>query len=284
MERMTAGMSLYEDFERVDAGLDGRLGVAVRFPDSGEEILYHADETFPSASVIKIAVLVAVYEGVRAGVTSLDDRLPLPSSRVGGSGVLQFLDAGLNLTVRDLCWLMITVSDNVATNMLIALLGVERINGTIKGFGLEHTVVNRPISFDAPGYFAETTPGDMMRLLARIDDGTAVDKDACAEMLAMLRECEGRDGIPRYLPMREYGGGDENKPPAIQIAHKTGSINGVRNDAGIVYLNDAQPPRRYIVSIFTANVADDTLWTSENVASRTVAEVSRLVYRYASNS
>ena len=90
-----------------------------------------------------------------------------------------------------------------------------------------------------------------------------------------MKECQSKDGIPRYLPIHDT---DDDATAPVEVAHKTGSINGVRNDAGIVYLNRYDPPRRYILSIFTADVDDDRLWTPENTASRAVAEVSRLVY------
>jgi beta-lactamase class A len=276
-------MVLYDEIAGVAAALPGRLGVAVRFVESGEEVLYHADDVFPAASVIKAAILVAVYEAAEEGGISLDGNLALPEARVKGSGVLRYLSRRLAPTVRDACWLMITVSDNVATNMLIELLGVERINSTIQRLGLERTTLYRSISFDAAGPFAETTPRDMLRLFAHLDAGTAASAASCAAMLDMLKECQSKDGIPRYLPIHDR---DEAGPlpPSIEVAHKTGSLNGLRHDAGIVYLNTMAPPRRYIVSIFTADVADEALWTPENVAARAVAEVSRLVYFYAGSS
>ena len=278
-------MGLYEDIAHIAADLPGRLGVAVRFLENGEDVFYHADDVFPSASVIKVAILVALYQAAHEGQIGLDDRLEIPAMRVAGSGVLRHLAAGLTPTARDLAWLMITISDNVATNMLIAALGVERINRTIKELGLTATTLHRPISFDVSGHFAETTPRDMMRLLVSLATETTVGTetmigaDASNEMLSMLKECQGTDGIPRHLPIHDRDATDG--PPSIEIAHKTGSIDGVRNDVGIVYLNDAVPPCRYILSVFTADVADDALWTPENIATRAVADVSRLVYQAA---
>jgi len=278
-------MGLSEDIARVAADLPGRLGVAVRFMKSGEDVFYHADDVFPSASVIKVAILAALYQAAHESDIGLDDRLEVPATRVEGSGVLRHLGAGLTPTARDLAWLMITISDNAATNMLIAALGVERINHTITQLGLTATTLHRPISFDVSGHFAETTPRDMMRLLDLLATETtvgtemAVGGDASNEMLSMLKECQGTDGIPRHLPIHDRDATDG--PPSIEIAHKTGSIDGVRNDVGIVYLNDAVPPCRYILSVLTADVADDALWTPENIATRAVADVSRLVYQAA---
>ena len=272
-------MGLSEDIARVAADLPGRLGVAVRFMKSGEDVFYHADDVFPSASVIKVAILAALYQAAHENDIGLDDRLEVPATRVEGSGVLRHLGPGLTPTARDLAWLMITISDNVATNMLIAALGVERINGAITQLGLTATTLHRPISFDVSGHFAETTPRDMMRLLDLLATETVVGADASNEMLSMLKECQGTDGIPRHLPIHDRDATDG--PPSIEIAHKTGSIDGVRNDVGIVYLNDAVPPCRYILSVFTADVADDALWTPENIATRAVAAVSRLVYQAA---
>jgi beta-lactamase class A len=274
-------MTLYEEIDAVANGLPGagRLGVAARLVDAGgEELLYRPDDVFPTASVIKALILVATYEAERAGRLRLDDRIPLTREmRVEGSGVLLYCAPGIAPTIGDLTWLMMSISDNVATNMLIDLLGIEAINGVGAALGLERTTLHRPISFDAPGHFAETSPRDMLRLFAHIDAGTAVDAAACTAMLEILKECQSKDGIPRYLPIHDT---DDDETAPVEVAHKTGSINGVRNDAGIVYLNRYEPPRRYILSIFTADVDDDRLWTPENAASRAVAEVSRLVYRH----
>lgn len=201
--------------------------------------------------------------------------------RVEGAGALRHLAGGLTPTARDLAWLMITISDNVATNMLIAAVGVERINHTIKELGLAATTLHRPIFFDAPGHFAETTPRDMMRLLAILATDTTVSTEVATEMLSMLKECQGTDGIPRHLPLHDRDATDG--PPPIEIAHKTGSIDGVRNDVGIVYLNDARQPCHYIyiLSVFIADVTDDALWRPANIATRAIADVSPVVYQAA---
>ncbi|GAC1432344.1 MAG: serine hydrolase [Chloroflexota bacterium] len=277
-------MSLHEAIIRLAAGLPGRLGVALSFPATGETVLYHADEVFPSASVIKVVILAEVYRRALVdGTLDLSERLVLgPESRVAGSGVLVHLSDGVTLTVEDAAKLMIVVSDNVATNMLLDLTGIEPVNALARDLGLEQTVLNRKIGFDQPGYFAVTTPADMMRFFTLLDRRELVSAAVAEAVLAVLKECAAETMIPRYLPINPYAEELGRPAPPVEIAHKTGSISGVRNDAGLVILR--RPEReeaRYIVSVFTADVRDDDLWTPENVATRAVAEVARLAYEAA---
>jgi len=275
---------LYEGVARIAGALPGgRMGVAIALLNTDETVLYNAEQVFPSASVIKVAVLAEVYRQCAEGSLDLGRRLTLgAAARVMGSGVLAHLRDGLTLTVEDAAKLMIIVSDNVATNMLIDLVGVEAINATLRRLDLRGTVLRRKVSFDLPGSFADTTPGDMLRLFTLLDRRELVSAAASEAMLAILKDCAADSMIPRYLPINPYAEELGRPLPPVEVAHKTGAISGVRNDVGLVILRSPEGVQvRYIVSAFTADVPDGDLWTPENAAVRAVAEVGLLAYQAA---
>jgi beta-lactamase class A len=263
----------------------GLMGVAAKNLATGEEILVNADLRFPTASAIKTAVMVEAYRQAAEGKLALDAQVTLrEADKVGGTGVLNGLRDGLTLTVADLIHLMIVVSDNTATNLLVTRLGSARINEGMVSLGLADTKIFRPTFRDGradvlPELEKEfglgmATPREMARLMALIADGKAVSADASAAMMATLRRQQDRAMIPRLLP---HGGG-------LQIGNKTGTDqeklpgkNGVRGqvcvDAAIV----TGPKVRYAIAIFARQV-EDARGGVENDALVTGARVSRMVY------
>ena len=265
----------------------GTIGIAAKNLITGEEIGLNRDTRFPTASTIKVAVMMEVYEQEAANTLRLDTPITLhESDKVGGSGVLSGLHDGLTLTVADLVQLMIVLSDNTATNLLITRLGTSKINARLSAYGLQDTRLFRPTFRDGhadvhPELEREfglgmTTPRDMTKLLALIADGKAVSPDASAAMLATLRRQQDRAMIPRLLPAvngLEVGnktGTDAEKRPAAD-----GTRRHVRGDVAIV----SAPGVRYVVAILTREV-DDTRWGIENDAMTTGARVSRIIYDY----
>ena len=126
-------------------GSGARVGLYARRPD-GEFFGYRDDEVFPSASTIKIGIMIELFRRIDAGEFDLDQRHQLRATdQAAGSGVLQHLDRGLNPTLRDLCYLMMSISDNLATNIIIGLLGLDRVNATLGSLGLTVSVLGRPM-------------------------------------------------------------------------------------------------------------------------------------------
>ena len=126
------------------AQFPGTLGVAIRYLPDGPEVTFNADGLFPTASVIKVPILVEVFAQAAAGILDLHGRIPLGDrDKIEGSGVLQYLQPGLMPTVRDLAELMIIVSDNTATGMLIDAVGVDAVNGRMRGLGFTQTTLGR---------------------------------------------------------------------------------------------------------------------------------------------
>ena len=178
---------------------------------TGETIAVNADTRFPTASTIKTAVMVEAWQQIADGQLTLETVLPLQeSAKVGGAGVLRGMHDGLALTVADLINLMIILSDNTATNMLIGRVGTARVNQRLVSHGLTETKLFRPTFRDGradvlPDLEREfglgmTTPREMARLMGLIAEGKAVSRAASEAMLATLVRQQDRAMIPRLLP------------------------------------------------------------------------------------
>ena len=229
----------------------GTVGLAARHLETGDTLTWRVDEEFRTASLIKTAIQVAVMRRVRLGAFNLDDQVELAEGDlVGGSGVLAVLRPGLRCTVSDLCTLMIVVSDNTATNMLIDLCGgVDVVNDDLAYLGLDGIRLNHRLGYPPPSLvtgvsrpytgsgtpLAMGTPEAFCELMARLHAGTLVDKDASAQIIAVLRHQQHQALFPRaFIDIPEPG--DSPGPGCPWLAHKTGYVDGCRTDGGLLYL------------------------------------------------
>jgi beta-lactamase class A len=270
------------------AAFRGEMGVAAFDPAGRRWITLNADARFPTASAIKTAVMVEVFHRIAAGSLRRDQLVTLEESdKVGGSGVLHSLRAGAQYSVADLQYLMIALSDNTATNMLLELVGARAVTERMEAYGLRETRLYRP-SFrggraeihpeeEREFGLGSSTPREMARLMALIAEGRAVSREASEEMLALLRKQQSREMIPRLLPGAEAGVTVANKmgQDTEKLADGKGRRGAVRVDAAIV----DTPKGRYVIAIF-ARRTDDTRWSVDNEAYVAGAEISRLVYQH----
>jgi beta-lactamase class A len=264
-------------------GFDGVVGAAARNLQTGEEIVVNGDMAFPTASAIKTAVMLEAWHQAAEGVLSLDTALTLrDSDKVGGSGVLNGLSDGLALKVRDLIHLMIVLSDNTATNLLVNRLGTRKIDERLIAHGLHRTKIFRPTFRDGrPDVFPElerefglgmSTPREMATLMALIAEGRAVSGEASAAMLATLRRQQDRAMIPRLLP-GSLQVGNKTGTDVEKLADERGRRGAIRVDAAIV----ADEKIRYVIAIFVRR-AGDTRGGVDNEAVLLGARLSQLVY------
>lgn len=259
---MTADEHLAHAIEEIALALGGTLSVAVRDVRRGKALDFRADERLPSASVIKVAILVELMAQAEGGDVSLSDRVTLRDvEKVPGSGVLPMLHEGLELTLEDLAHLMITVSDNTASNMLIELLSCDRINARLAGLGLTQSRLERKFyDFEARdrGLDNWITAGEMADLLVAIEQRRVVSANACEKMLAIMRKQQFDNRIPKLLP------------PDTPVANKTGSITGVCHDVGVIY----SPAGPLALAVLTQGV------DSPAAAEGGIRHVARVVYTY----
>lgn len=256
--------------ERV-AAHQGTVGLAVIDLDTGEALAIRGDEPFPTASVIKVPVLVEVFHQVENGPLRLEDPLVLiAADRKPGSGILQHLSTPHELTVADAALLMIAHSDNTATNLLIDRVGIGPVNARMDSLGLPRTTLHRKLfgpesSSIAPDSSARygvgvTTPAEMAGLLAMLYRGEVVSAPASERMLEILRRQFYRESIPRHLA-------------GAPVANKTGSESAVRNDCGVVY----GEARDFVLCVFTRENRDRS-WSLDNEAQVLAADLARILY------
>src|SRR6266480_1892605 len=242
----------------------GIVGYSVIDLESGQRISRRGDETFPTASLIKVAILVTVYDLVAKGQLSLDDPLTvLKIDQVPGSGVIQFLHNGTMLTVHDAAWLMSTISDNTATNLLLDRIIIRRVWAKMDSLGLQHTRVhsksflrNSSVAMDSSVKYGlgVTTPNEMAHLFELMAQGKAVNPTADSTMLDIL-EHNGTDFM-----LQRYAGG-------ARAAHKDGETDAVRTECTLWYLRN-----RVVVCVMTKENKDQR-WILDNEPQLTLASM-----------
>ncbi len=261
----------------------GTAGIYAVNLRTGEEIAIDADVRFPTASTIKTAVMLEVYHQAAEGSLSLDEVLPVKDTeRVGGSGVLNGMSPGLSLKVRDLVHLMIVLSDNTATNVLVNRVGTRRIDDRLTALGFKETKIFRPTFRDGkPDIHPElekefglgmATPREMGRLMAMIAQGKAVSSEASQAMLATLRRQQDRAMLPRLLPPG-FQVGNKTGTDSEKVADAAGHRGAIRADAAIV----EGPGAHYVIAVFTRR-GRDTQGGVDNGGVVLGAKIARLVH------
>ena len=275
------------------ASFDGVAGVAARDFDTGEEILFNADTIFPTASTFKTVLLYELFRQVDQGIIDPAARITFEDRhRVPGSGVLQDLDAGASLTVKDIATLMIVVSDNAGTDIIYDLIGRAPVAATIERLGMSQTHLPlgcwgilaglQNLDPDDPSLtyvelkrrLAETespwdsnalketpdndisTPNDLLHLVETIHKGEGLSTAARDAVIDILLRQKSDERIPALLPF------------GVKVAHKTGSVKGVRNDIGIVYAGD----HTYGIALMSKRAESGV------EATQLVAKLSKIVY------
>ena len=258
---------LYSFIHQEDEQLNGNLHVAITDIKSGEELHYRSDERVKTASVIKLPILVHIALLCHEGKQSWNEKLALTDQeKVAGSGVLTGLSEGLEISVRDLCQLMIVISDNTATNMLIERFGIAPINEGVRSLGLLQTqVFRKAYSPDDPNSESNlfglgvTTARECNHLLKLLTNPSIIPDKVSQSVLSIMSQQQYRDYLPRFLPQDWH------------YAGKTGGVDGIRNDVGIITSSGGN---NYAVSAFTQGLTD-LRWTPENDGVMTIARVGR---------
>jgi beta-lactamase class A len=231
----------------IDQHLDGVMGVAIEDLATGDHYFLHEDEVFAQASSIKITVLANLYLQVQQGKLKLTDPYTVQSSDlVPDSDIMGGLTPGVTrLTLRDLATMMVAVSDNSATNVLIDRVGMANVNAMLDSLSLTHTRLRRKmmdLQAAKEGRENISTPREMMTLLGAIYRGKVLNKESIADFFAMLST--NKDSwIPRELPAD------------LKIANKPGALEAVRNDSGIVFV-EGRPYAICVMTSFLRNERD----------------------------
>jgi beta-lactamase class A len=244
----------------IDHNLDGVLGVAILDLNSGKKFLSNGDEVFPQASSIKIAVLAELYRQAQSGKLKLTDLYTVQASDlVPDSDIMDGLTPGITrITVRDLATMMVAVSDNSATNVLIDRVGMENVNAMLDSLRLVHTRLRRKmmdLKAASEGRENISTPAEMMALLEDLYRGKVLNREMTDAFFTML--ATHKNGfITRELP------------DGTKVANKPGELEGVRNDSAVVFVEN----RPYVICVMT------TYLRRERDGEAAIAKISAAAY------
>jgi beta-lactamase class A len=258
------GMSLkLEDtIKDVDRRLDGYIGVAILDLTSGETIFYHADDVFPTASSIKIPVLAELYRQAEKGTLKLQDIYTVRAEDdVEDSAIFNGLVPGVTkLTLRDLAQMVVAVSDNAATNVLIDRVGMQNVNSLLQSLSLTKTKLQRKmmdLQAAKEGRENLATPREFMMLMEAIYRGRVLNKQSTEDFLKLLST---RKGSPFQRALGEE----------VRVADKHGELDAVRCDFGVVYATN----RPFVLSVMTTYLKDN------REGEEAIEEIAQAAYHY----
>lgn len=265
--------ALRRELERIAARYAGVVGISMRNLATGEALSIRGHEAFPSASLIKVPVLVTLLDEVEQGRVRLDERVSLIArDRVGGSGVLKHMASGLLPTVEDLAWLMIVLSDNTATNLLLDRIDIHTVWTKMESLDLPHSKIHSKtfrrqtsIAMDSSVVYGlgVTTPDETVRLFMLLHEGRAVSPALDSLAIRMLLANQDGQLLTRWLPGN------------VRVAHKSGAVDRARNDCGIVY----SPAAPLALCVMTRE-NEATTYAVDNPAYLLAARVAREVFRH----
>lgn len=253
------------------AGFSGSVSLYAKNLDTGAAYSFGGDDLVRTASTIKIAAMVEAFARVEEARAQWSDELRLTKeSKVSGSGILPAFADGLRLTLRDAVNLMMILSDNTATNLVVDVLSADAINARMQSLGLSHTRLMRKIGGGGDSVdgrkeenrrfgLGRSSPREMVQLLEKLERGEIVSPAASTEMIALMKREQGTHGIWRALP-------------GVPKATKSGALDRLRSNVGILY-----HPRGRIALAITCDDMPKTDWSVDNPALLTMSRLSEIV-------
>jgi len=262
------------------AGFEGTVSLYAKNLDTGESIGIHATDPVRAASTIKLPIMMSVFDAVAKGKAKRTDTLAVTAAeKVSGSGVIgaEFSD-GVQLPLRDVLHLMIVLSDNTATNMILERFTADAVNSYLDSIGIKTTRSMRkvrgdgnqlktPAGYSAAGKLPEnqkyglgvSTPRDMVTILEKLERGEIVSPEASREMLAIMKRCQDNTGVRRRLP-------------GVSIANKTGALDALRSDVALVYSKGGR-----IAMAITVDDMPKPDWSPDNPGSTLIADLAKML-------
>ncbi|MDT8861888.1 class A beta-lactamase-related serine hydrolase [Alkalihalobacillus sp. MEB130] len=287
-------MSLQNKIEEIVGRSNATFGVAVKHLETGEEAVINGDMLFQQASVFKIPILVKLLKDVETNQIRLDSRVTMvKEDRVPGSGILQELDSGLDVTVKDLALLMIIVSDNFATDKLLHMIGIDHVHQYMESIGLTETSIKHScydllrisvgigegasyddvllqlkngeydhdsVVFERSTNASVSTAKEMNLLLEKLLNQELLNETYTNVMVDILLKQRIQNRLPALLP------------EGTKIAHKTGTLDHYLNDCGIVFLPEEKGT--FVISVFSSH------HSSSKEGDQAIAEISEAAYTY----
>lgn len=266
-------LSLEERIKTELISYNGKMGIYID-DLKGHKIEFNSLEKFETASSIKSFILMDLFEQVENGTKDLNEILTYEKEDyVDGSGVLNSLDSGVEMTAINIARLMIIVSDNVATNIMIRYLGIDHINETIKKYGFSDTVLHNKIDFEKYRQLGTSTPQDYGKLFSQLAKGEIVSKKASEAMIEVFKMQHYNSMLVRDFPQYYLDPDNFGDEEVISVASKSGSMNACRNDGGIVFT----PYGPYVIVLFNKEFYDPLYYPNHD-ATVYGGRVSRLIF------
>lgn len=271
------GRTLAARIEPLVRAHHGKICVAIKHLDSGESYAFDDDDEMPTASLIKFMIMLEVYLQVAEGKVKLDDKLTLrKADMVPGSGILTYhFSDGATFPLRDAVRLMIVYSDNTATNMVLDHIGLASTNQRLESMGFSKTKLNAKVFRGATSSLdpertkkfglGSTTARETILLLEQVHKGKIVSPAVCKEMLGHMKKCDDKLKLKRFLPDK------------IEVAHKSGTVDAARTDAGILYL----PSGPVAICVLTAK-NEDKSWKDDNEGNVVIGRIAQQVVQHFS--
>jgi beta-lactamase class A len=254
----------------------GKVALFAENLQTGKSVAINPDEVIQTASTIKLTALVEAGHQIKDGKKHWDDKVTLrKEDQVGGSGIFQFLRTPIQISFEDVLTFMVITSDNTGTNLAIDQLGIPNINARITALGLKNTYFYKKVFKPAEGPMpadqkkfglGKTTAREMAKVIESIQSCEISDAEICKKLMEMLKNQQDRNSIPRYTESS-----DTSETPSA-IANKTGALNALRADVGIVFTKSGP----IVISAYTYENQDQK-WTPDNEGCLTMAKLAKAI-------
>src|SRR5215203_5896171 len=266
-----AQSSLDDQVKPIVASFKGKVSLFAKNLDTGETFALNADERVRTASTIKIAVMIEAFARVAEGKAKWTDDLVLTKEKkVSGSGILGELSDGLHLTLRDAVHLMMILSDNTATNLVLDVLTTDAVNARMESLGFKQIKINRKVGSggeSAAGNDPEnkkfglgvTTPRDMVLVMEKLERGEIISAAASKEMINLMKREQGRNAIGRSLS-------------DVPMASKSGALDRLRSAVGILYTKKGR-----IAMAISCDDMPEVMWSVDNPAYLLMSKLSEVI-------
>lgn len=280
---MANAMALRAEVERIAGEFSGRVSVSANNLTTGERLDVRDAESIPALSAIKLGIMAELFfQMEEEGKIALTDKVTVNQSDLrGGTGVFREFETPFEITVKDVCMMMIVVSDNTCTWLLSHMLGKDNINNRMRSLGMNEYSLNSDLGPDTfeemkgkdVDAYSECSSRDFTNLVTRIAQGELVSKSASAAMLDIMGRCQHIEWLGRYLPLNQFPA-EAGIVPEVKLYNKLGAYLHGRCDVGYI----TTPNANYVITVMTADSKDPSLLLCPHEGSETIGRISKAVY------
>jgi beta-lactamase class A len=262
---------LDDQIKPIVASFKGKVSLFAKNLDTGETYALNPDERVRTASTIKIAVMIEAFARVNEGKAKWTDEVVLTKEKkVSGSGILTELSDGLKLTLRDAVNLMMILSDNTATNLVLDVLTTDAVNARMESLGFKQIKINRKVGTGGESTAGKdpenkkfglgvTTPREMVLIMEKLERGEIINPTVSKEMIDLMKREQGRNAIGRSLWN-------------VEMASKYGALDRLRSAVGILYMKNGR-----VAIAISCDDMPETMWSVDNPAYLLMSKLSEVL-------